>query len=206
MNPLVLQAAGFGISAGTGFGPLHTLLMNVTLAQGWRVGMLLVFTPLLTDIPIILLMLVVLQTLPPIFEPLLNIVGGLAVFYIAYATYRGLQNPAPKSETVSQSVGRQTILKGMAVNFLNPGPYIYWGTITGPLLLEALKNSVADGALFMVTFYGVFMGLMAVFVLIFDRLRGVDPRLTRALSYLSLVILGFLGLQLLLKGISGLAA
>lgn len=206
VNPLILQAAGFAVSAGTSFGPLHTLLMNVTLAQGWRVGMILVFVPLLTDIPIILLMLLVLRTLPPVAEPLLNIIGGLAVFYIAYSNYRNLRNPKPVEQQTSQSVGRDTVLKGMAVNFLNPGPYIYWGTITGPLFLEALNQSVATGALFMVAFYGVFLGMMAIFVMIFDRLRGVDPRLTRILSYASIVILGFLGIQLLLKGIGGLSA
>jgi threonine/homoserine/homoserine lactone efflux protein len=202
--PFLLQAAGFGLSAGTSFGPLHTLLMNVTLAQGWRVGLMLTLTPLLTDIPIIILMLFVLRALPPAAVPLLNIAGGIAVFVIAYMTFRSLRNPIPPTAVIPKAVTRDTLLKGIAVNLLNPGPYIYWGTITGPLFLDAMNRSLADGVAFMATFYGVFLGLMAVFVFIFDRLRGLDPRLTRALSYASIVILAYLGIQLLLKGLGGL--
>ena len=206
MNPLITQAAQFGLSAGTSFGPLHTLLINVTLAQGWRYGLIIVFLPLLTDIPIILLMLFVLSALPPAAIPLLNIVGGIAVYIIAYTTFRGLQNPAPVTTAEeSKTVTRDTLLKGMTVNFLNPGPYIYWGTITGPLFLEAMRQSVLTGASFLLAFYGSFLGLMAVFVFVFNRLRNVDPRLTHALSYISLVILIFLGTNLIIQGINGLS-
>jgi threonine/homoserine/homoserine lactone efflux protein len=93
----------------------------------------------------------------------------------------------------------------MTVNFLNPGPYIYWGTITGPLFLEAMRESVLTGASFLLAFYGTFLGLMAVFVFVFNRLRGVDPRLTRFLSYASLVILAYLGTTLIIRGINGLS-
>jgi threonine/homoserine/homoserine lactone efflux protein len=199
----LIQAAGFGLSAGTSFGPLHTLLMNVTLAQGWRAGLMLAMIPLLTDAPIVLLMLFVLRAMPPAAVPLLNIVGGIAVFVIAFLTYRGLRAPVAAA-VAPKVVARDTLLKGAAVNFLNPGPYIFWGTITGPLFLEALSLSVAAGLGFLATFYGTFVGLMAIFVVIFDRLRGVDPRLTRALSYGSIAILTYLGSQLLLKGLNGL--
>lgn len=206
LNPLIAQATNFGLSAGLNFGPLHTLLINVTLAQGWRYGLIIVLLPLLTDIPIILLMLFVLSALPPAAVPLLNIAGGIAVFVIAYTTYRSLRNPAPVTAEASKTMTRDTLVKGMTVNFLNPGPYIYWGTITGPLFLEALRESVLTGASFLLAFYGTFLGLMAVFVFIFDRLRGVDPRLTRALSYISLVILAYLGTNLIIQGINGLSA
>jgi len=103
-------------------------------------------------------------------------------------------------------LSRDTLLKGMTVNLLNPGPYIYWGTITGPLFLEALNDSLGAGILFLLAFYGVFLGLMTMFVFIFDRLRGVDPRLTTGLRYFSLVILAYLGTQLILHGVDSLRA
>ncbi len=39
----------------------------------------------------------------------------------------------------------------------------------------------------------------------FDRLRGVDARLTRWLTTASLVVLAALGVQLILRGVSGLS-
>lgn len=206
MTPLIEKAAGFGLSAGTGFGPLHTLLMNVTLAQGWRYGLLIALTPLLTDIPIIFLMLFILKALPPAAVPILNIVGGIAVFFIAYKTLQSLRQPAAEGVALPKTLSRDTLLKGMTVNLLNPGPYIYWGTITGPLFLEALNDSLGAGIMFLLAFYGVFLGLMTIFVFIFDRLRGVDPRLTTGLRYFSLVILTYLGTQLIIHGVDSLRA
>lgn len=190
--------------AGTQFGPLHSLLMNVTLANGWRTGLLLVFTPLLSDIPIIVLMLVILRALPPAFAPLLSLVGGLVMFAIAYSTFKTLRNPPPP--LAPQAMTRQTLLKGVAVNFLNPGPYIYWGTISGPLFLQALNESIGTGVLFMVAFYGVFLSLMAAFVLLFDRLRALNPRVLLGMRYFSLLIMVYFGLRFVFEGISGLGA
>lgn len=210
MLALISQGLGFGFTAGTSFGPLHTILMNVTLAQGWRQGLLIVLSPLITDAPIILLMLFILQQLPESVIAGIQIVGGLAVLRIAYGTWREARADAAAALDAAQAapanVSRQTLIKGVTVNLLNPGPYIFWGSITGPLLLSALNESLLHGAVFLLSFYGAFLGLMAVFVLIFDRLRGLDPRLTRGLMGVSVVILVLLGLSILWSGITALTA
>ncbi|MBK9125065.1 MAG: LysE family transporter [Chloroflexi bacterium] len=205
MTALLTQAASFGFAAGTSFGSLHMLLMSVTLAQGWRYGLLIVLSPLLTDAPIIVLMVVLLSSLPPIFAPLLNIVGGVAVFFIAWRAYQSLRRPLSVEPAGSAKVTRETLLRGIVVNLLNPAPYIFWGTMTGPLLVEAFAISAVGGLLFLLAFYGVFLGLMTLFVVMFDRLRGVDVRLTRWLTMASLVVLAALGVQLILRGINGLS-
>lgn len=181
------------------------LLMSVTLTQGWRYGLLIVLTPLLTDAPIIVLMVVLLSSLPPIFAPILNIVGGVAVFYIAWRAYQSLRRPVNLEPALNAKVTRETLLRGIVVNLLNPAPYIFWGTMTGPLLVEAFAISALGGLLFLLAFYGVFLGLMTLFVVLFDRLRGVDARLTRGLTTASLVVLAVLGVQLVLRGIDGLS-
>lgn len=204
MLTLMTNAVGFGFAAGTSFGPLHTILMNTTLTFGWRQGLLIALSPLMTDIPIILLMLFVLKQLPPEAINIIRIIGGLAVLYIAWGTWRQIErdNSDEKAKSTPENVSRQTLLKGMTVNFLNPGPYIFWGTITGPMLIQGLEQSVLHGAAFLVSFYGTFLGIMALFVLAFDRLRGVDPKFMRMLSIFAVVVLVLLGLQMLYQGLT----
>lgn len=205
MFALFSQAVGFGFAAGTSFGPLHNLLMNVTLARGWRHGLLIALSPLLTDGPIILLALLVLRELPAETVRYIEIAGGLAILWIAWRgwqSYRqGAAEAAAEADARAADTSRATILKGMALNFLNPTPYIFWGTILGPLLLEALAQSALHVAALLGGFYGTFLGLMAAFALAFDRLRRLDPRLTRALSLLSVIVMVALGLSFLWRGL-----
>jgi len=200
------QAMSFGLAAGTGIGPLHTLLMNVTLTYGWRTGIFIALSPLMTDIPIILLMVGLLSQLPPAFGPILNIIGAFAIFFIAYRTFVELKNPTQLDGKVSQPVSRKVLMRGMAMNFLNPAPYIFWGTITGPLLRQAFAESIGAGGLFLLCFYGTFLGLMLVFMVIFDRARGLDPRIIRVLSLFSVLMMAILSVSLLVQGINGLTS
>lgn len=204
MLALIAQGSAFGFTAGTSFGPLHTLLMTVTLTWGWRQGLLIVLSPLLTDLPIIAVMLFVLDRMPPAVLDMIRVIGGLAVLWIAWGVWRQFRagvTIVPATDAPEQ-LSRQTILKGMTVNFLNPGPYIFWGTITGPILLEGLQQSVLHGLVFIVAFYGTFLGIMAAFVILFDRLRTLDPRITQALSLVSVVVLVALGASLLWDGLT----
>lgn len=201
----ITQALSFGIAAGTGIGPLHTLLMNVTLTYGWRLGIFIVLSPLMTDIPIILLMVGLLSQLPPIFAPLLNIIGAFAVFFIAYRTFKELSTPKTIQSNESQPLSRTVLLRGMAMNFLNPAPYIFWGTITGPLLRQALESSVLTGILFLLAFYSSFLGLMAGFMVVFDRVRSLNPKVIQTLSLFSVGMMVILGTSLLLQGVNGLS-
>jgi threonine/homoserine/homoserine lactone efflux protein len=200
----ISQALSFGLAAGTAIGPLHTLLMTVTLAYGWRMGVFIALSPLMTDVPIILLMTGLLSQLPSAFGPILNIIGAFAVSFIAYRTYVELQTPVKLADNETQPLSRTVLLRGMMMNFLNPAPYIFWGTITGPLLRQALDESVLTGALFLLAFYGTFLGLMLIFMVIFDRARSLNPQVIRVLSLFSVGMMAVLGVTLLIQGIQGL--
>ncbi|RMG74586.1 MAG: hypothetical protein D6711_08415, partial [Chloroflexi bacterium] len=82
----------------------------------------------------------------------------------------------------------------------NPNPYIFWSSVTGPILREALDTSVWHGVGFLATFYGVFLSIMVIYVMMFDRLRHVDPRMTRMLLLISLFVLAGLGIHLIFWG------
>ncbi|MCC6805094.1 MAG: LysE family transporter, partial [Anaerolineae bacterium] len=87
MLALIARGITLGLTAGVLPGPLQTFLIQTTLTQGWRKGIILVFSPLLSDIPIILLTVLVLAQFPPDFIRVVQIAGGLFVLWLARAAW-----------------------------------------------------------------------------------------------------------------------
>ena len=206
MLGLVGQSIGFGFSAGINPGPLQTFLISTTLSRGWRSGMVITFAPIISDAPIVVLMTVLLHNLPNSTARVIQIVGGLFVLWLAWNTWKALRagrliGSAVTAEAPAGS-GR-TLVQAVAMNLLNPNPYIYWGTVTGPILIAGLEESVWHGAAFLLGFYGVFWCVNVVIVLAFDRLRRLDERLTQGALLLSILVLAVLGVVLLTQGITG---
>ncbi|MFW5691792.1 MAG: LysE family translocator [Chloroflexota bacterium] len=205
MFGLIVQGIGYGFAAGTSPGPLLSFLINTTLAQGWRRGMMVTLAPLVTDIPIILVMVFLLGQLPDTALRVIQLIGGAYVLWLAWLSWRSLRAGdvigASRGAPPTMTPG-QTLRYAAGMNTLSPGPYIFWGVVTGPILREALTVSLLDAAAFVASFYITFLGLMAVWVVMFDRLRRVDPRVTRGLLLLTIMVLVVLGLQLILEGLS----
>lgn len=199
MLNLISQGISLGFSAGAMPGPLQSYLISQTLANGWRKSIIVILSPLITDGPIILLAVVLLKQLPPELIRLIQVVGGLYLLWIAYGAWRRFRS-GTTLDTAAQPQSR-TLSQGLAMNWLSPGPYIFWGTINGPLLLGALQLSVWHGVAFMLAFYGTFLGILALYVIVFDRLRRLDERFTRAIFLVTLAVLVVFGLSLVLQGL-----
>src|SRR5664279_122211 len=80
---LIARGVTLGFTAGMLPGPLQTYLIQTTLVQGWRKSLIMVISPLIADIPVIILTVFVLAQLPPAFIRIVQIVGGLFVLYLA---------------------------------------------------------------------------------------------------------------------------
>ncbi len=101
----------------------------------------------------------------------------------------------------TEAASQSTLKRAVLMNFLSPGPYIAWSTFNGALLLQGLEQSPIHAAAFLIAFYGTFLSILALIVLVFDRLRRLDERITRAALRLTLVILVAFGLLLILQGL-----
>jgi threonine/homoserine/homoserine lactone efflux protein len=204
MLSLALQGIGLGFTAGSSFGPLQTFLINTTLAQGWRRSALMVFSPLIADIPVVIIMVFVLNGLPDVVVRLLQVGGGLFLWHIAYGTWmqiragKGLQ---VEDDSPMQGSRLDNLRRAVAVNLLSPGPYIFWGTVNGPLLKEGLSYSLFHALAFMLGFYVTFLGIMTLIMLVFNSARRLDPRVIRAMLIASVAILAIFGLKLIADGL-----
>lgn len=203
MIALILQAIGYGFAAGTSPGPLLSFLVSTTLNYGWQHGLRVAVAPLLTDLPIIIIMVFLLDQLPDVVLNLIQVAGGMFVLWLAWGTWQDIRDGVVIVTTddatgVSQ---RGVLWRAMTINYLSPGPYIFWGSVTGPLLRDALAQSTTHVIGFMAAFYGTFLGISALWVIVFDRLRQVDPAVTQAILTLTVIVLAVLGLGLIVQGL-----
>jgi threonine/homoserine/homoserine lactone efflux protein len=186
-------------------GPLQTYLISQTLSHGWRRTLPAAFSPLISDGPVIALVLLVLSRVPAWLAQGLRLAGGVFVLYLAWGAmqaWRGYDAqdmpPAPSK--------RQSLLRAALVNVLNPNPYISWSLVLGPLLLKAWRETPAHGVALLAAFYGTMVLSLAGTIVLFAAARNLGPRVNRVLIGLSSVALACFGCYLLWSGIGGLAA
>lgn len=180
-----------GLSAGVAPGPLTALILSETLRHGRAAGLRLALVPLASDLPVILLSVLVLRSLVHA-EPVLgavSIAGGLFVGWLAFQGWlAGVPEPtAPAGPAAS-------FVRGVLTNLLNPHPYLFWMTVGAPLMQAA----GGLGLTFAVPFYVGLVGAKAVMALGAGQLRGrlagrgyrlVNRALALALAVLAAILL-----------------
>jgi len=200
-----LQGAALGFSAAATPGSLQTLLISETLLGGFKRGARITLAPLITDAPIIIAVLFVLQRVPPIVVQILSLAGGVFVLYLAWSLFKQWRRNTQVQVNVegAQSIGWKGLWRASIVNWLNPNPYIFWTLVGGPTLIAALNQSIAYGVAFLVGMYGVFVGSMLIIVAVFHFARNFGPRVVRGLLLISIGVLAIFGVLLLTRGLWG---
>ncbi len=92
MIPYFLLGATLAFSAAVQPGPFQAYLVSSTMAGGWRRTMPAAFAPLLSDIPIVALVLLLLTRIPPLWLDVLRVAGGAFLLYLAaraFSAFRG---------------------------------------------------------------------------------------------------------------------
>ena len=173
-------------------GPIQAYLVTQALSHGWRRTLPAAFSPLVSDGPIIALVLLVLSRLPAQLLLALRGAGGVFLLFLALVALRtwrgsdsGVAPPAPS--------GRQNLLRATIVNLLNPGPYLGWSLVMGPLLLKGWREAPAHGVALLVAFYATMVATQSGIVLLFASTRGLGPRVNRILIGVSAAALAGLG-------------
>jgi threonine/homoserine/homoserine lactone efflux protein len=196
----LIQGAALGFAAAITPGAFQTYLISESLSGGWRRGAPVAFAPLISDLPIILFSLLLLNQLPENFLSVISIAGGIFAFYLAWRLWGnwqkgvGFQAADPERSTGS-------LKRGVIANFLTPGPYLFWSLVSGPILLSALRQSTAFGAAFLLGFYGIFILSLLGISLIFSQARRLGPRIVHILLLFSIIILVIFATLLIGQGI-----
>jgi len=188
MLSTILTAATIGFSAGVTPGPLQAVFLSYAVKGGWKKALPAAFAPLMTDPPVILLVLLALNNLPPIFLRGLQIAGAFFLLYLAWDAFRSFRQFAAVEEVEETSVGG-VLLKATLMNLLAPGPWLFWSLINGPNLLQSWLVSPWRGVAYLAAFYGLFILSNIGLILLFAAMGRVGERVRRGLLLVSAVVL-----------------
>ena len=172
-------------------GPLLTLVISETLKHGKKAGIKIAASPLVTDLPIILVTILIMSRLTNT-DYVLGVIafgGSIFMIYLAYESflYRGI------SPDTNLQAG--VLKKGIIANLLNPSPYIFWFTIGAPTIIKAFSESFINAALFIIIFYSVLVGSKVVIAVITGKVKNLLS------SKYYLYLIRFLGIVLFLFAI-----
>lgn len=191
MFTYLLQGFALGGSAVLQPGPLQAFLLSETMRRGWRRTLPAAFAPLLSDGPILVLVLLLLTQMPSWLLMALQVGGGCFLLLLAW---RGFQAAGKTAVSTVTPHGGGSIWRAALLNVLNPNPYIYWGTVAGPVFLAGWRETAVAGISFMVAFYGTLIGGFAIFVLIFGVVGQLSDRVNYWLGVISAVAMALFGL------------
>jgi threonine/homoserine/homoserine lactone efflux protein len=195
----LLLGLSLGLPAGISPGPLLTLVVATSLRDGLRQGLLVAAAPFLSDLPIILLSIFVLNQLPTWTLSAIAIAGASYVTYLGWETIRSARYArlASEASTLQVEGDRRSLQRGALTNLLSPHPYLFWAMVGAPALLAALDRGPLAALAFLVGFYGGLVGSKAAIAAL---VHSQAHWLTAAWYRRILILLGILliGLGLLL--------
>jgi threonine/homoserine/homoserine lactone efflux protein len=183
-----LVGLSLGLSAGVSPGPLLALVMQRSLKGGFASGARVAFSPLLSDLPIVLLAVLLVGQLPDRALDGLLVVGGLFVIWLGIS---GFRRSGAGLDSTEVTTAQQDFLHGALVNFLSPHPYLFWATVGAPILIRAWRSSPGDAFVFLLGFYVTLIGSKVVFAFLFSRAQGLPAHWhVRLIRFSSLLLVG----------------
>ena len=157
-----------GLTSGISPGPLLTLVLNQTIRHNKTEGIKVALSPLITDLPIILITVLILGRLAR-FDMFLAVISFAGAIFLAYLGIESLRTRELSIRLQTSDSG--SLKKGIIANFLNPSPYLFWATVGTPLMLKAYKTDLLTSILFMMSFYVFLIGSKVVVAFLLDRTK-----------------------------------
>ncbi len=203
MLTFLTQGLLLGGTAAAQPGPLQAFLLSQTLKNGWQKTLPVTLAPLISDGPIVLLVILVLTRTPDWSLSILQIIGGIFLLYLAYGAYKAYQTAAStKPETLQSS--DHSLMKAAGMNFLSPNPYLFWATIAGPIFIAGWRQAPIYGLSFVIGFYLTLIGGFMAFVALFAQTKRLDKKVNQVLSGLSALALLFFAIYQIWQGFRNL--
>ena len=158
-----------GLAAGFTPGPLLVLVISECLRHDIKAGIKVSIAPLITDIPIILFSLLVLNRLAnfKVILGCISIFGGLFILYLGYECFK---TKGIKLKFVSNSTN--SLRKGVVTNALNPHPYIFYMTVGAPIIFKSINQNILSTVLFVGSFLLFLVGSKVVLAMVVERSRS----------------------------------
>ena len=159
-----------GLSAGIAPGPLLVLVISETVQHGAKAGIRVALAPIITDLPIVIISLLLLAGLSGFH----NILGSVSIIGACFILYLGISNIRTRGVQVDTvPTPPKSLQKGILVNFLSPHPYLFWLSVGGPLTIRAIGLGLFHAFLFVFSFYLLLVGSKIVLAILVSRSRDL---------------------------------
>jgi len=184
--PFLFSGILFGFAAGLAPGPLLALVIAETVKHNRKEGILVASAPLITDIPIVLLSVLILSKLSH-FDYVLGAISLCGAVFIGYLAYESIT--VKGIDIDNRKIRARSFRKGIITNFLSPHPYIFWIAVGAPIVLKGYKTSILASFFFIAGFYFFLVGSKITVALVVDRSKAF----LKSTAYLAVIrILGFI--------------
>lgn len=185
---IFLHALSLAVTPLLSFGPFKIFVLSQALQYGWRRTLKLALTPLVADIPVIITVWLLLNQLPEWSIYVLQISGGLYFIYLASVLYRKARVVTASADTLAAAPDH-SFRQAVTSIWINPQVYIVWGIIGVPALLNYSEQSIWHAAAFLFFFYVLWVGGLALQIILFGKLGTIDQRVNTYIVILASVLL-----------------
>jgi threonine/homoserine/homoserine lactone efflux protein len=203
MASYIVAGATYAFACAVQPGPFLAFLIARTMSAGWRRTLPACLAPLLSDGPIIVIVLVVLSRITDRLSNGLRVAGGLFLCYLAAGAFKSWREYRQETAPQVARTGR-TVFEAALVNLLNPNPYLGWSLVTGPLLIKGWRESASNGIALLIGFYATMVVVLAGIIVLFGSARTAGFRVARVLVGLSALALTGFAFYQLWSGMRGL--
>jgi threonine/homoserine/homoserine lactone efflux protein len=185
----LVAGIALGLGAGLAPGPLLALVVSTSLSRGFAAGARAALSPLASDVPVVVITVLVLHSLPQSAVAVLGMAGGVFVMWLGVESLREVPTGADGARDSGDPLRR-----GALLNLLSPHPWIFWITVGGPLLVAAWSAGAAPALGFLVGFYVLLIGSKVLVAgLVAGGSRRLTPRALHRAHRLSGVVLLLVG-------------
>jgi threonine/homoserine/homoserine lactone efflux protein len=195
------QGFAMGLYAALQPGPFQTYILSETLRRGWRKSLPMTFAPLVSDLPPVLLTLLVLSRMPQGVLDGLRIAGGLLMLTLARGAYKSFNQQTEVPDTVDEGPAK-SLFSAAAINILSPSVYLFWSTIGAPIVLDGWQISPMHGLAFIIGMYAVFIPALITLILLFGQTGRLPAKARQWMGYGLALLLALLGLYQIWVGVS----
>jgi threonine/homoserine/homoserine lactone efflux protein len=203
MIVIFLHSLSFATTPLLAFGPFKIFVLSHALQNGWRRALPLALTPLVADIPVILLVWLVRRQLPDRAIDVLRITGGLFFFYLASVLFWDARRMQVVDERVANAPKR-TFWQAVFSIWISPQVYVNWTAIGIPALLDYTEEAVWRWFAFLGSFYLLWVGGLAAQILFFSQAGRINTQANNIVIILASMLLTGFGMYQIWLGANGL--
>lgn len=189
----VLLGLALGAAAGISPGPLLVLVITSALRGGWPAGVVAACGPLVSDLVVVAGTLLVLNQLPEQAMGWLALGGAVFVAWTGARTVLDARGAVLTTDVASQRAeARAALGRAGLINLLSPHPWLFWGTVLGPLVLTTWGSAPWSAVGLVAAFYVTIVGSKAVIAVLVARGRHLlsDRAYRGALGIAGVLLVG----------------